>query len=71
MDGTEAGGFPNSVFTLQMLNHKRSECLRLQSRSNNCAGVGLGRQRITDNQFVIPLYVNGKLDKETRGLIYH
>ena len=31
-------------------------------RSNNCARVGLEGQRITDNQFVIPLYVNGNLD---------
>ena len=44
-----------------MPNHKRSECPRLQPRSNNCARVGLESQRITGDQFVIPLYVNGKL----------
>ena len=44
-----------------MPNHKRSECPRLQPRSNNCAPVGLENQRITGSQVVIPLYVNGKL----------
>ena len=43
-----------------MPNHKRSECPRLQPRSNNCARVGLD-QRMIGNQFVILLYVNGKL----------
>ena len=31
------------------------------AKSNNCARVGLESQRISDSQFVIPLYVNGKL----------
>ena len=44
-----------------MPNHKRSECPTLQPRSNNCARVGLEGLRITDNQFVIQLLVNGKL----------
>ena len=44
-----------------MPNHKRSECPRLQPRSNNCAGVGLEGQRISGSQFVNPLYVIGKL----------
>ena len=48
-------------FHCKMPNHKRCECLRLQPRSNNCARVGLESQRITGDQFVIPLYVNGKL----------
>ena len=48
-------------FRYKMPNHKRSECPWLQPRSNNCARVGLEGQLITDNQFVIPLYVNGKL----------
>ena len=48
-------------FHCKMPNHRRSECPRLQPRSNNCARVGLEGQRITDNQFVIPLYINGKL----------
>ena len=48
-------------FHCKMPNHKRSECPRLQPRSNNCARVGIESQRITGNQFVIPLYVNGKL----------
>ena len=48
-------------FHCKMSNHKRSECPRLQPRSNNCARVGLESQRISGSQFVIPLYVNGKL----------
>ena len=48
-------------FNRKMPNHKRSECLRLQPRSNNCTRVRLESQRITGNQFVIPLYLNGKL----------
>ena len=41
--------------------HKRSKCSRLQPRSNNCARVGLESERITGDQFVIPLYVNGEV----------
>ena len=48
-------------FQWKMPSHKRSECPRLQPRSNNCARVGLESQRITGNQFAISLYVNGKL----------
>ena len=48
-------------FHCKMPNHKRSECPRLQPRSNNCARVELESQRISGSQFVIPLYVNGKL----------
>ena len=48
-------------FHCKMPNHKRSECPRLQPRSNNCASVGLESQRITGNQFVIPLNVKGKV----------
>ena len=48
-------------FHCKMPNHKRSECSRLQPRSNNCARVGLESQRISGSQFVIALYVNGKL----------
>ena len=48
-------------FHCKMPNHKRPECPKLQSRSNNYARVGLESQRITGNQFFIPLYVNGKL----------
>ena len=44
-----------------MPNHKISECPRLQPRLNNCARVGLESQRISGSQFVIPLYVYGKL----------
>ena len=60
-------------FHCKMSNYKRSECPRLQQRSNNCTRVGLEIQRITDDQFVIPLYVNGSwlMGIETRGLIYH
>ena len=60
-------------FHCRMPNHKRSECPRLQPRSNNCARVGLEGQLITDNQFVIPLYVNDNLYDGYRdsGLIYH
>ena len=61
MGGTEAGGSQIRCLHCKMPNHKISECPRLQPRSNNCARVGLEGQRITDNQFVIPLYVNGKL----------
>ena len=48
-------------FHCKMPNHKRSECSRLQPRSNNCARVGLKSQRISGRQLVIPLYVNGEL----------
>ena len=48
-------------FHCKMPNHKRSECPRLQPSLNNCARVRLENQRITGSQFVIPLYVNGKL----------
>ena len=48
-------------FHCKIPNQKRSECSRLQPRSNNCARVGLESQRISGSQFVIPLYVNGKL----------
>ena len=48
-------------FHCEMPNSKRFECLRLQPRSNNCARVGRENQRISSSQFVIPLYVNGKL----------
>ena len=48
-------------FHCKMPNHKRSEYPRLQPRSNNCARVGRESQRISGSQFVIPLYVNGKL----------
>ena len=48
-------------FHYKIPNHKRSECPRLQPRSNNCARVKLESQRISGSQFVIPLYVNGKL----------
>ena len=48
-------------FHCKMPNHKRSQCPRLQPRSNNCARVGLESQQITGDQFVIPLYVNDKL----------
>ena len=48
-------------FNCKMPNHKRPECPRQQPRSNNCARVGLESQRISGSQFVIPLYVNGKL----------
>ena len=48
-------------FHCKMPNHKRSECPSLLSRSNSCARVGLENQRITGDQCVIPLYVNGKL----------
>ena len=60
-------------FHCKMPNHKRSECPRLQPRSNNCARVGLENRRITGDQFVVPLYVNGKLVDGYRdsGLIYH
>ena len=60
-------------FHCKMPNHKRSECLRLQPRSNNCARVGLENQRITGSQFIIPLYVSSKLVDVYResGLIYH
>ena len=60
-------------FHCKMRNHKRSECPRLQPRSNNCAKVRLESQQITGTQFVIPLYVNGKLVDAYRdsGLIYH
>ena len=47
-------------FHCKMPNHKRSECHRLQRRSNNCARVRLENQRITGSQFVIRLHVNGK-----------
>ena len=59
-------------FHCKMPNHKRSECPRLQSRSKNFARVGLDNQRITGDQFVISLYVNGKLVDGYRnsGLIY-
>ena len=43
-------------FHCKMPNHKRSECPRLQPRSNNCTRVGLESQRISGCQFVIPLY---------------
>ena len=48
-------------FHCKIPNHKRSECPRLQPRSNNCARVGLESQRISGSQFVISLYLNGKL----------
>ena len=48
-------------FHCKMSTHKRSECPRLQPRSNNYARVELDNQRVTGDQFVIPLYVNGKL----------
>ena len=48
-------------FHCKMPNHKRSECPRLQPRSNNCTRVGLESQRISGSPFVISLYVNGKL----------
>ena len=48
-------------FHCKLPNHKSSDCPNLQPRSNNCARVGLEGQRITDNQFVISWYVNGKL----------
>ena len=57
----------------EMANHKISQCLRLQPRSNNCAGVELENQRIIGDQLAIPLYVNGKLADGYRdsGLICH
>ena len=60
-------------FHCKMPNHKRSECHRLQPTSNNCTRIGLESQRITGNQFIIPLYVNSKLVDGYRdlGLIYH
>ena len=61
MGGSEIGGSQISCFHCEMPNPKRSECPRLQPRSNNCARGGLENQRITGDQFVIPLYVNGKL----------
>ena len=55
-------------FNCKMLNHRRSECSKLQSRSNNCARVRLKGQRIRDNQFVILLYVNDQMVDGYRDL---
>ena len=41
-------------FHCKMPNHIRSECPRLQPRSNNCARVGRESQQISGSQFVIP-----------------
>ena len=49
-------------FHCKMPNHKRSECPRLQPRSNNCARVGLENRRITASWL---------MGIETRELIYH
>ena len=60
-------------FHCKMTNQNRSEYPRLRPRSNNCGRVGLESQRISGGQFVIPLYVNGKLVDGYRdsGQIYH
>ena len=48
-------------FYCRMLNHRRSECFKLQSKQNNGAWVELKGERKRDNQFVIPLYANDQL----------
>ena len=67
-EGVEVGSFPNSVFSLQNAKSQKFECPKLPPRSNNCAKVGLEGQRITDNQFVISLNVNGMLVDGYRNL---
>ena len=51
----------------EMLNHRKSECPKLQSEPNNCARVGLKDQRIRDNQFVIILYANDQPADDCRN----